>query len=326
MRDKFDHNILILGVILLSILVPLISSGQSPEDARRELGKRKITWSDEEFMARAKGGDTDVLELFLAAGMKPDVKDSKGRTPLMWGASNGHASTVKALLDIGADVNAVDNRGMTPLMEASSRGMTEIVRLLIERGANVNSMARDGMNGLLLASAEGHAVIVNILIDRGANVNATNRDGRTPMILAASNGYAEVVKALLERGADAEARDNGGLTALMWAESNRHTSVVRLLRKAAKEETYSAPSQTLTNPQLQRDVWNSILQLELASDERCEDHGIINTEIIEYPSRIGISKWAERWIVDRCGQRIVYRVEFRPDGRGGAYFKASQEE
>jgi ankyrin repeat protein len=325
MRDTFSQ-IPALGIILLSLLIPLTTSGQGLEEARRELEKRKIAWSDDEFIMHAQRGDTEVVQLFLTAGMNPDAKDSEGRTALIWASANGHTRAVKALLDLGANANAIDNKGMTSLMEASSRGRAEIIRLLLEKGANVNASARDGRTALMFASAEGHTVVANLLIDKGAFIDATNRDGGTSLIMAASNGRTEVVRVLLERGADAEVRDNMGLTALMWAVSNRHTAVVRLLRKAAKEEIYSAPSQTLTNPQLQHDVWNYIVMLELASDEKCQEHSIVSTKVIEYPSRVGINKWAERWHVDRCGQRIIYRVDFRPDGVGGAYFTVSEEE
>lgn len=324
MKGVFNR-ILVAWVILLNLFISSTSFGQSPDEARMELEKRKVPWSDEEFMARTKRGDSDVLELFLAAGMKPDTKDSEGRTALIWAAVNGHAAAVKVLLNTGADVNAIDNIGMTSLMGAASGGKSDVVRTLLEKDANVNSSSRDGMTALMLASSEGHKEIINILIDRGATINAINRDGRTALILAASNGHAEVVKALLEKGVDIDIRDNGGLTALMWAETNKRTAVAGLLRKVTKEEIYSVPSQTLTNPQLQRDVWNYILQLELASDEKCHDHGIISTEITEYPSRIGVNKWAESWLVDRCGQRIFYRIEFRPDERGGAYLKVLEE-
>ncbi len=324
MKGVFNQ-ILVAWIILLNLFISSTSFGQSPEDARRELEKRKVSWSDEEFMATTKRGDTDVLELFLVAGMKPDTKDNEGRTALIWAAINGHASAVKALLNTGADVNAIDNIGMTSLMEAASGGKSDVIRILLEKDANVNSSARDGMTALMLASSEGHKEIVNILIDRGANINAVNRDGRTALILAASNGHTGVVKALLEKGVDIDIRDNGGLTALMWGETNKRTAVVGLLKKVTKDEIYSVPSQTLTNPQLQRDVWNYILQLELTSDEKCHDHGIISTEITEYPSRIGVNKWAERWLADRCGQRTYYRIEFRPDERGGAYFRVSEE-
>ena len=324
MKGVFNH-ILVAGVILLNLFISSTASGQSPKEARKELEKRKVTWSDDEFIARTKRGDTDVLELFLVAGMKPDTKDNEGRTALIWVAVNGHAAAVKALLNTGADVNAIDNIGMTSLMGAASGGKSDVIRILLEKDANVNSSSRDGMTALMFASSEGHKEIVNILIDRGANINATNRDGRTAMILAASNGHAQVVKALLDKGADIDVTENSGFTALMWAETNRHRAVVRLLKKALKVEIYSTPSQTLTNPQLQRDVRDYILQLELASDEKCQEYSIIRTEVIEYPSRVGINNWAERWVVDRCGQNIYYRIEFRPDERGGAYFRVSEQ-
>lgn len=319
------NQMLAAWVILLNLFISSSAFGQSPDEAGKTLEKRKIAYNDEEFISRAKQGDAEIMEIFLVAGINPDAKDNNGRTALMWASVNGHAAAANILLNRGADANAVDNAGMTPLMGAASAGRTEIVSLLLEKGANMNSTGRDGMTALLHASSGGYTEILNILMDRGADVNAINREGKNSLILAAAAGRTKTVKALLDRVTDIEARDAGGMTALMWAESKRHAAVVRLLKKASGTEIYSGPSRTLTNPKLETDVQNHIFQLEFSSDENCREHRVVKTDVLEYPSRVGINKWAEMWTIERCGERFYYRVEFRPDEKGGTYFKAIEE-
>ena len=53
MKGVFNH-ILVAWVILLNLFISSTTFGQSPNEARRELEKRKVPWSDEEFMARTK--------------------------------------------------------------------------------------------------------------------------------------------------------------------------------------------------------------------------------------------------------------------------------
>lgn len=317
--------ILLAVLILLNLFISVAAFGQAPEEARKELEKKEIPWSDNEFLARARTGDGKVLELFLLAGMNPDSSDSDGNTAMLLALMNGRADTVRMLLNAGAGVDAVTNTGLTALMVAASKGMVEVVHLLLDKGANVNAAARDGKMPLMFASAGGYAEIAALLIDKGAYINTINSDGGTALIMAASGGRTEVVKMLLEKGADVSVKDNAGLTAQMWAESKRHTTVARLLKRAAREEIYSGPGKTLANPQLQRDVWNYLVQIELAFDEKCQDHSTVSTDVMEYPSIPGVGIWVERWLVNRCGEQVFYWMEFRPDGKGGTYFKLIDE-
>lgn len=313
------------GVLFLFLFISSVAFGQDPETARKQLEEREIKWSEAEFLRVARVGDGNLLKLFLTGGMKPDTVDSEGRTALMLAVENGHADAVKVLIESGAAVDATANSGMTSLMLAANTGRIGIIRLLMENGANVNSAARDGRTSLLFASSAGYTDIINILLDKGAYIDAVDGDGKTALILAASKGRVDAVKVLLDKGGDANLRDNVDMTALMWAEKNGYAQLAALLKQAGGREVYSAPSQTMVNPQLQRDVWNHILQLELASDAKCRDHSISGTGVLQYPSMIGIDKWVEEWQVDRCGTTFYYRIEFRPDGNGGTYFKVIEE-
>lgn len=57
--------------------------------------------------------------------------------PLIDSASKGDIDTCRALLCEGADVNMKDTLGRTPLMWASAFGRFEVCQLLIEAGADL---------------------------------------------------------------------------------------------------------------------------------------------------------------------------------------------
>jgi serine/threonine protein kinase len=167
--------------------------------ARAKLARKNIPYSEEAFTRAVENGDTGAVDLFLAAGMKPDVKDTSGRTALINAASRGSDNISRKLLSKGADINSRDNAGATALMEAARNNHKETTKVLLANGADVN------------------------LKDNG---------GQTPLIRAASQGHSDIVRLLLGRGARIDIRDQDGRDALTWAEINNRRDVIDLLKKA----------------------------------------------------------------------------------------------
>ncbi|PTB59091.1 hypothetical protein M431DRAFT_75602, partial [Trichoderma harzianum CBS 226.95] len=63
--------------------------------------------------------------------VKPDEKDSGGRTPLSHAAKEGHAEVVWLLLTRGdIDIHSKDSRGQTPLFHAAANGRKTIISML----------------------------------------------------------------------------------------------------------------------------------------------------------------------------------------------------
>jgi hypothetical protein len=65
---------------------------------------------------------------------------------------------------------------------------------------------------------------------------------------------------------------------------------------------------------------------------KCHSVDAVDTEIVQVSGNIAadekgrlLNHVQERWVVRLCEQRIPYRVDFEPDGRGGTYFKAAME-
>jgi serine/threonine protein kinase len=174
-------------------------AGPAELEARAKLAQKNIPYSEEAFTRAVEHGDTGTVDLFLAAGMSPEVKGADGRTALINAASRGSDNISRKLLSKGANVNGRDNNGSTALMEAAGNDHKETAKVLLENGADAN---------------------------------LKDHKGQTPMIRAAAQGHSEIVRLLLNRGAKIDAKDNDGRDALTWAEINNRQDVVDLLKKA----------------------------------------------------------------------------------------------
>jgi len=84
----------------------------------------------------ALDGDIDEVQRQLDAGVDPNLKSSKGATPLFYAVYEGHLEIVELLITRGADVNAVYLNNSV-LDQAHSYDDQEIVELLEVHGAEV---------------------------------------------------------------------------------------------------------------------------------------------------------------------------------------------
>jgi predicted Ser/Thr protein kinase len=174
-----------------------------PEEmaARARLADKEIPYTESAFARAVEDGDTGAVDLFLAAGMRPDAADPSGRTPLISAAANGHDQISRKLLTRGADVNARDRDGSTPLMESAQGDHKETTRVLLEAGADVNTRDADGQTALMRAASRGHTEIVRMLLDRGARVDVRDKTGRDALTWAEINDKRDVVDLLKKAGA-----------------------------------------------------------------------------------------------------------------------------
>lgn len=84
----------------------------------------------------AEKGKKEIVELLLAAGVKVDVEDHKGRTPFLLASEYGHFEIMKLLLDVQTNINKQDCYGYTALMNVVSYNNYDIIQYLIEHGAD----------------------------------------------------------------------------------------------------------------------------------------------------------------------------------------------
>jgi ankyrin repeat protein len=193
-------------------------------------------------------GLREAMIILLKNGHDPNSRDSYGRTPLLWAATDGREAVVKLLLAKDrVDPDSKDNGGWTPLLRAAINGHQAVVKLLLTKdGVDPDSKDTEyGRTPLSWAAENGHEAVVKLLLENG-DIEPDSKDnyGQTPLSWAAGNGHEAVVKLLLEKAVDVDSKDTAyGRTPLSWAVASRHEAVVELLlEKAAdvdsKDNTY----------------------------------------------------------------------------------------
>ena len=87
----------------------------------------------------AREGRSDELGEFLDHGVPVDAQDASGNSLLMLAAYHGQAGTVQLLLAAGADPNLRNDRDQAPITGAMFKGERAVVRLLRDAGADLDA-------------------------------------------------------------------------------------------------------------------------------------------------------------------------------------------
>ncbi|XP_011864855.1 PREDICTED: protein TANC1 isoform X3 [Vollenhovia emeryi] len=196
----------------------------------------------------AANGSTATVSALLAHGANPRAVNTKGLSPLMLAAREGHWGTAERLLqgDLSISMNTVtdesvalleqgDLAGRTALMLAASEGHINLLELFLDKGSILETKDKEGLTALSWACVRGRVTAVQMLLDRGSDVNTNDNSGRTPLDLAAFQGNPKLVQLLLEKGAAVEHVDLHGMRPLDRAIGCRNIPVVQcFLRRGAK--------------------------------------------------------------------------------------------
>ncbi len=111
----------------------------------------------------ARHNTADAVNVLLAGGAKPDFRNIRGFTPLMFAALYSRDTAVlDALLLYRADIDAADDQGRTALMHAAAFrdvSRSEAIVFLLEKGAN--PFLADGAGRTALDHAQNNTVLAH---------------------------------------------------------------------------------------------------------------------------------------------------------------------
>jgi ankyrin repeat protein len=261
-------------LIIISVawlLLADIGYGLTPEQAKTELKKMNIAYTESEFLYHAKVGDTTAVSLFLDAGMSPNTKDKYGWTVLMYTVweeekailpdsdhqdfifrttpfppeiSNRYATIVRLLIQKGADVNVKTSGDITALWISHDNTISQLLK---DAGAREKTFNQGRLYRRLSISAnvtdieEIYGLPQAYLTPNPANILQELQDLKykytEPSFLkAVKQGDVKAVLLFLTLGMNPNTKDKFGKTALQIAQEKKYPEIVKLLKHSGAKE------------------------------------------------------------------------------------------
>jgi ankyrin repeat protein len=186
----------------------------------------------------AAKGDTAEIEKLIKEGERPNIQDSKSRTPLHVAAYMKRPAAVQLLLKLGANPNALEIDRYDIVTIASVANDLDVLKAALDGGASArNITSRYDGTALIAAAHLGHAEVVRILIAAKAPLNHVNNLGWTALMesIVLGNGgknHTDTLKALVDAGADVNIADRQGTTPLQHARRRGYVEMARILEAA----------------------------------------------------------------------------------------------
>jgi ankyrin repeat protein len=206
-KTRFISIILLFAAVSVLAVTQCIASGTSLHDAVHRCDIKKV----------------DAL---LNQKADVNVKDDRGRTPLMWASFLGQTEIARRLLKQNPNLNDQDNDGDTALIIAcGNKNTMDVINLLLAKGADMRIRDNNGDSAFLVASGTlyTNAVPMRLLISKGADVNEANNSGDTALMNLAKSSLhltLPIMKFILSKGARVNERNDRGKTALKFASEN----------------------------------------------------------------------------------------------------------
>ena len=113
-------------------------------------------------------GSQEIVNVLLAAGANPELKNARGYTSLVWAALMTEWDIVDRLLQAGVNPASATNRNYTALHFALRFKQPELAARLIRLGAPVNVISADHQSPLYEAVRSHDANMVELLLSHGS--------------------------------------------------------------------------------------------------------------------------------------------------------------
>ncbi|WP_168203312.1 ankyrin repeat domain-containing protein [Oceanispirochaeta crateris] len=166
----------------------------------------------------AENGAPEILEILMAYGLSPIIRDDQSNTLLMAGIK--HPDVVKLMLDKNISVNEKNQQSMTALLLASQLNQKDSLTLLILAGADLNQSDATGRNALFYTARLKDVEMSRKLLVAGISVYAVDKNGNTALHAASEAGVPDTVRLLLTAGIYVDSSNAQGETPLMASARN----------------------------------------------------------------------------------------------------------
>lgn len=183
-----------------------------------------------------------MAEYLVSRGANPNIRNSKGQTPLHWACMGGNLACVRVLVrKARAQLDVQDKDGYYPTHAAAQHGKTAVLEYLKLNGADLH--ARDGSNRTLLhwAAFKNELITAQYLVNQGLSLSVADTGGRLALHWAASQNNLDLVSYLVgvyEERMDGDfsaldAKDAQGLTPVEVARAKNAHKVIRYLTEVS---------------------------------------------------------------------------------------------
>ncbi|KAJ3222890.1 Nuclear factor NF-kappa-B p105 subunit [Clydaea vesicula] len=162
-------------------------------------------------------GHVAMVNLLLNNGAKVEVRDGKGRTPLIC-ALYGSQDTMKIGPENYTTITNSSLQHIEIVRSLLSATRSEVFSDVVDSPQNGEKLR--GITPLCLAAYLGKLPLVKLILDFGADVNGLDKNAR--------DGHIEVVKVLLDFGARHDIKDVNGWLAVQYAQT--YPQVVQILQ------------------------------------------------------------------------------------------------
>ncbi|MDP3165953.1 MAG: ankyrin repeat domain-containing protein [Hydrogenophaga sp.] len=181
-------------------------------------------------------GDAAGLRAALAAGANPNLLAPNGSSVLMLAAHRGQLDHIELLLAAGAQpdlrqTHKDSERGDTALLRAFYGGNLAAAQRLVQAGASLAARNRWDWGPVHMAAQSGCIPCLEWLAAQGQQLDqpAPASRGETPTMLAASRGRVEALQWFASKGVRLTRTDAHGKTALEWARFRQQSEAERWL-------------------------------------------------------------------------------------------------
>lgn len=226
--------------ILFCLIVFSVSCGSrertapSVYKAKEQLSALGYELDEASFVKAVKEKRSDIVKLFIDAGMSPDttVEVGKHYVPVIFYAiENGDEMTFQVLLHSKADLQASVG-GVSVLMKAAQKGTPDMISEIIKSGTDINTNGYQGITPLMNAIENDNNAAAWLFIQSGADINAADFYGITPLMRAVGKGNTDIVRELIKKGADVNAETKNGTKVHKFIGEKEREAIEVLLRDA----------------------------------------------------------------------------------------------